>query len=70
MKQVEKLNVLMKLPYTTISLFDGKKVTQKTVVFYDEVIDEINLNRKELLKKGYRYFNGKLLKINPRNSVQ
>lgn len=64
MKEFEKLEVLMLLPYTTITIFDGKKVTQKTVVVYSEVIKQMNINRKALLKEGFHYFDGKLIKIN------
>jgi len=37
MKEFERLQVLMLLPRTIIAIFDGKKITQKTVVIYREV---------------------------------
>nr|WP_315241610.1 hypothetical protein [uncultured Flavobacterium sp.] len=64
MKEFEKLEVLMLLPHTTITIFDGKKITQKTVVAYSEVTKQININRKALLQQGFHYFDGKLIKIN------
>lgn len=64
MKEIDKLEVLMKLPRTTITIFDGKRITQKTVVVYSEVTKQININRKALVKQGFHYFEGKLIKIN------
>lgn len=63
MKEFEKLEVLLNLPHTTITMFDGENMTQHTVVLYGEVTKQINKNRKALLEKGFHYLNGKLINI-------
>lgn len=42
------LEILLDLPYETITLFDGKKISQVTVVKYSEVIQQIGVLRGEL----------------------
>ena len=63
MKEFEKLEVLLNLPYTTITVFDGEKIKQETVVKFSEITKQINENRKALLEQGFHYFNGKLINI-------
>ncbi len=51
MKEFEKIrNFDASASYNNYS-FDGKKLTQKTVVVYSEVT-KININRKALLEQG------------------
>lgn len=45
------LDILLDLPYETITLFDGKKATQVTVVKYSEITKQIGMLRVELAKE-------------------
>lgn len=61
MSNQEVLDLLLNLPYKTIKLFDGEKVTQETVVNYGEIIKQINLVRREVVKdKAKEYLREKL----------
>ncbi|MCZ8168191.1 MAG: hypothetical protein ACK5RV_12740 [Flavobacterium sp.] len=61
MKSKQVLDVLTRLPYQTVTIFDGKKTQQKTVILYSEITKEISKNRQYLLKKGFHYLDGKLI---------